>query len=170
MNHLEFFVSSFKDNTAVFEMHFRNLGVEQASWKPAENKWSLLEVLCHLYDEEKEDFRYRLKDILEAVEQPLPPIDPQEWVTSRDYASKNLSDMLAKFLVERKQSQEWLLSLADANWENVYNHPKIGPMSAAFVLANWLAHDYLHFRQIARLKYEYLQHLGNPNLSYAGNL
>jgi len=42
-------------------------------------------------------------------------------------------------------------------------------MSAKFILANWLAHDYLHIRQITRLKYDYLQDIPNENLSYAGN-
>ena len=34
---------------------------------------------------------------------------------------------------------------------------------------NWLAHDYLHIRQIIRLKFAYLQQLSKEDLSYAGN-
>ena len=33
-------------------------------WKQSENKWSMLEIICHLYDEEREDFRSRLAKIL----------------------------------------------------------------------------------------------------------
>ena len=46
---------------------------------------------------------------------------------------------------------------------------KMGPLSARFFLENWLAHDFLHMRQINRRKYEYLRaHVGNA-LDYAGD-
>jgi hypothetical protein len=32
---------------------------EQARWKPEADSWSILEVVNHLYDEEREDFRTR---------------------------------------------------------------------------------------------------------------
>ncbi|MEM6429633.1 MAG: hypothetical protein AAF708_10365 [Deinococcota bacterium] len=40
-------------------------------------------------------------------------------------------------------------------------------MSAQFFLENWLAHDYLHMRQVVKLKYDYLTADG-VNLIYAG--
>ena len=33
---------------------------EQARWKPTPEDWSILEVINHLYDEEREDFRTRI--------------------------------------------------------------------------------------------------------------
>ena len=39
---------------------------EQARWKPAPEVWSILEVMHHLWDEEREDFRVRLNLILHA--------------------------------------------------------------------------------------------------------
>ena len=47
-------------------------------------------------------------------------------------------------------------------------HPQIGAMTAKLVLFNWLAHDYFHFRQITRLKFEYLREVGGEPLDYAG--
>jgi len=41
-------------------------------------------------------------------------------------------------------------------------------MTASMFFSNWLAHDYLHIRQITRLKYDYLKQLTNEDLSYAG--
>lgn len=41
-------------------------------------------------------------------------------------------------------------------------------MGAKMLLANWLAHDHLHLRQIVRLKYERLKALGGEPLAYAG--
>ena len=34
-----------------------NVDDEQARWKPSPDRWSVLEVICHLHDEERYDFR-----------------------------------------------------------------------------------------------------------------
>ncbi|MCA9915005.1 MAG: DUF664 domain-containing protein, partial [Anaerolineae bacterium] len=64
---------------------------EQARWKPDENSWSMLEVINHLYDEERADFRVRLNHILHMPDQEAPTIDPQAWVTERAYNSRELA-------------------------------------------------------------------------------
>ncbi len=56
---------------------------EQARWKPDAESWSILEVVNHLYDEEREDFRVRLDSMLHRPGENAPPIDPQGWVTAR---------------------------------------------------------------------------------------
>jgi hypothetical protein len=45
---------------------FDGVGSEQAGWKPAADHWSILEVAAHLLDEEREDFRVRIRSTLEA--------------------------------------------------------------------------------------------------------
>ncbi|MFN5934360.1 MAG: DinB family protein, partial [Roseiflexaceae bacterium] len=53
--------------------------------------WSIVEVMCHLYDEEREDFRVRVMQPLTAPHLPIPGIAPEEWVHSRTYATQALS-------------------------------------------------------------------------------
>lgn len=67
-------------------------GVTQADacWRPAPEKWSLLEIMAHLYDEEREDFRARLDLLLHDPGQLGPGIDPQGWVKDRKYNEWNL--------------------------------------------------------------------------------
>jgi len=96
-------------------------------------------------------------------------IDPAGWVTSRKYAEKNYESVLDSFLAERSESVKWLKSLREPKWTNVYQHPALGNMSAELFLNNWLAHDYLHFRQITRIKYEYLKQQAATSLDYAGS-
>ena len=40
-----------------------SIGQEQAQVKPDAESWSILEVICHLYDEEREDFREHLANV-----------------------------------------------------------------------------------------------------------
>jgi len=165
----QFIINELERHAQVFQETLRNILPEMHTWKPAPEKWNLLEIVCHLYDEEREDFRARVKHILLQPDQPMPSIDPVDWVSSRQYALQNYEAKISDFVAERQASVAWLRSLSKAAWQNIYQHPTLGPMSAEMILTNWLAHDYLHIRQITGTKYQYLKHHSTANLNYAGN-
>ena len=169
MNHQNI-ITQITNNKNTFLPLLSNLNNELINWKAGPDKWSILEIVNHLYDEEREDFRFRLKSVLENPEIPWPSINPAGWVKEREYSSRNFDSSLNDFILEREKSIEWLGGLINPNWHLSYNHPQIGIMSAEKILANWLAHDYLHMRQILRLKYEFLLKQVEPvPLNYAGN-
>ena len=155
-------------NKDIFNGLLKGLSKEEYLWKFDTNKWCLLEIVCHLFDEEREDFRTRTKLVLQDPKLPLPSFDPTDWPQDRAYIQQNYNDKVFSFLNERDQSIDWLQSLKDPQWTNAYQHPKFGDMSASLFLANWLAHDYLHIRQILTLKYKYLEQLSRESLNYAG--
>ena len=155
-------------NLGVFRSLFEDVVKEEYLWRQAPEKWCMLEILCHLHDEEKEDFRTRVEYALRGSKEMPPSIDPVGWVKQRDYISRNYIDMLDMFLEERKTSINFLWANEKADWNNYIEHPTLGKMTAHKVLSNWLAHDYLHFRQITRLKYDYLKSISGETLDYAG--
>ena len=141
---------------------------EQARWKPDSESWSILEVISHLYDEEKEDFRVRLDIILHHPDRPWPSIDPQGWVTARQYNENDLVQSLQNFLHEREASLSWLRGLAAPDWEAVYE-TRFGRMRAGDMFAAWVAHDLLHLRQLVELQRAYALELLAPyETDYAG--
>ena len=156
-------------NKGVFERILAGLGPEQYLWKPEPAKWCLLEIVCHLYDEEREDFRQRVQLVLQDPALPLPPIDPKGWVDSRKYLEQDYELMLNNFLAEREISVSFLRSLEAPKWANIYQHPVLGAMPASLFLHNWLAHDYHHLRQINELRYLFLKAHSDDALTYAGN-
>jgi hypothetical protein len=156
-------------NKTIFRQMLSGLHEDMILWRPLPEKWCMLEIICHLYDEEREDFRARTKQVLENPGLQLPQFDPQAWVESRRYMEQDYQAKLNDFLEERTQSVEWLQNLADPDWNNAYDHPKIGKMTAWMFLSNWLAHDYLHIRQVMKLKFEYLKIKANEDLTYAGS-
>ena len=161
-------INGLEQNRSVFEALLRPILEDQKTWKPEPNKWSLLEVICHLYDEEREDFKTRVNCLLQSPVVSPPLFDPTVWVTERRYIDQNYEIKLNDLLEERIASVVWLKSLNDANWLNEYEHPKMGIRTPLFYLSNWLAHDYLHIRQIMKLKLDYLQHISGTDLKYAG--
>ena len=155
-------------NREVFRGLLQDIEEQLYLWKPGPGKWCLLEVICHLYDEERDDFRARTRHVLENPTAPMTPFDPLARVSERKYMQQDFNEKLQAFLQERIRSVKWLQSLQNPHWENTYAHPKLGPLTAKMFLSNWLAHDYLHIRQINRIKYEYLKTQSGENLNYAG--
>jgi hypothetical protein len=166
---LQYIVIRLAANAEVFRDQLAGVPPEQAQWKPSPDKWSLLEVINHLADEEREDFRKRLDLTINSPEQPWPPIDPPRWVVERDYNSRELVASMEDFSSERLRSIQWLSSLSNVNWAAEHVHPQFGIFKAGDLMGSWMAHDLIHIRQINRLHYQYLTaQLGSYSATYAG--
>jgi hypothetical protein len=143
---------------------------EQARWKPDAETWSMLEVLNHLYDEEREDFRVRLDYILHHPGEAWPPIDPQGWVTKRAYQQRDWRETVAHFLAEREKSLAWLAELGAFDPDTVCPAPWGGEIRAGDMFAAWVAHDLLHTRQLVELHWAYTNFSVQPyQTRYAGD-
>lgn len=142
---------------------------EEARVRPAPEAWSLLEVVCHLHDEEREDFRPRLDLVLHRPGEAWARIDPAAWVAERQYNARDLARMLQAFLAERERSLAWLGTLAAPDWSREYQAP-FGPITAGDLLASWAAHDLLHTRQLLELRRaRLLAHTAPHRTQYAGD-
>lgn len=168
MNHSAI-IEQLKSNKEVFKAQLFNRAREEYTFKPTPDKWCMLEVLCHLIDEEKEDFRTRVQYLLQEPGKALPTFDPTKWPAARNYLGQDYETKVTELITERSKSVEWLTSLTSPDWQNTYQHQRLGPISAELFLANWLAHDYIHIRQLNRLAFEYLSHQSENPLLYAGN-
>ena len=65
-------------NKASFEQQLKVKTQEEALFKANADHWCLLQIVCHLVDEEIEDFRIRVKTALDPT-LPFIPIDPEGW-------------------------------------------------------------------------------------------
>src|ERR1051325_5530583 len=137
------------DSTEMIRALIKDVDQEQAQVKPSRGSWSILEVVCHLYDEEREDFREHLDFILHRQHEEWHSIAPVAWVKLRKYNEQNFKTMQRKFFNERKKSLAWLKSLKNADWNITYTS-KFGSMKAGDMFASWVAHDNLHIRQLTR--------------------
>jgi hypothetical protein len=161
-------VERLRQGAGIVETLARTVDDAFIAWKPRPGAWSVLEVVAHLLDEEREDFRVRLRLLLDDPKAVWPPINPEGWVQERDYASWDLAETLDAFLVEREASLAWLAALESPIWETQKEHP-LGPMTAGDLLGAWVAHDLLHARQLLHLHWTYVGSLAEPHRTfYAG--
>ena len=156
------------NSTEMIRALLKDIGQEQAQVKPDAESWSILEVVCHLYDEEREDFREHLDFILHRQNEEYHVIDPQSWVTERKYNEQNFVEIQEKFFAERKKSLEWLKTLSKADWETTYTS-QYGSVTAGEMFSCWVAHDNLHVRQLVELRRLHVERITKPfELEYAG--
>ncbi len=155
------------DNARVLQHLVLGIEAEQARWKPGTEDWSVLEVINHLADEEREDFRPLFESAFTG--RAKAPHDPGEWIATRGYNTRDLAASAADFMQERERSLAWLRGLKDPALEGSVVSPWEG-FSAGDVLASWVAHDILHQRQLVELKWAYaLEHYVPFNPGYAGD-
>ena len=163
-----FLTRQLTDNAARIEALVRGVSPQEGAWKPDQDTWSILEVVNHLVDEEREDFRVRLDIILNHPQKPWPGIDPEGWVVERKYNQRDLEDSLKNFLSEREASLEWLGTLGEPDWSVPYQ-AHFGSIRAGDVFASWVTHDHLHMRQLIELHRALTARRAEPyQLDYAG--
>jgi hypothetical protein len=144
------------------------LSEEQARWKPDPDSWSVLEIVNHMLDEERLDFRLRLDTVLYHPGEELQPNDPTRWPEEHDYLARSLNESIQDFLAERRRSLEWLAGLHAPDWEVTRTMPW-GKMPAGEFFVSWPAHDVLHMRQIVSVLWALTNHLSQPYPTlYAG--
>jgi hypothetical protein len=165
---LEFFTNQMAEHAGTIHSLTLRISDAQARWKPDPLKWSILEVINHLYDEEREDFRVRVDYILHHPGQFWPPINPQGWVSERGYNQRDLLQSVDDFLKERQKSLAWLRGLEDPDWD-ASETVSFGKFAAGDIFSAWVAHDLLHLRQLVELHWAYTLQAAQPyQVGYAG--
>lgn len=160
---------------AVVDALVGDCGREDALWRPTEQDWSILEIICHLMDEDLDDFGTRLRLLLESPDSDWPMIDPPAAATNRGYRDRNPASAIREFAAVRRTNVEWLRTTVAADYSIAARHPRLdhprfGAMRAGDLLAAWCAHDALHLRQLARRLHQLTDlHAGEHRTGYAGD-
>lgn len=128
---------------------FQGAPPETLRARETEGRWSPLEILAHLRDEETIDFRARALACVEGREFEL-NVDPGRWVTEKRYNEMDPGAVYLDFAAERADSCRWLETLTPADLERPARNEKWEGMRAGDFVVAWRVHDLLHLRQFAR--------------------
>jgi uncharacterized damage-inducible protein DinB len=119
--------------------------------KPAPEKWSMLEIACHLRDVE-EFFAERYGKIANHDRPQLRMINQDELAKKLRYNQDDLALVLREFQGLRAESVAILGALAAQSWQRVGVHPKRGDVSIAWTVEHQVEHDTNHLGQIRALR------------------
>jgi DinB superfamily len=133
---------------AVLDTLLAGLDESSARTRPAEAEWSPVEILCHLRDEESEDFGARLRVILDGAEG-FVPIAPERWAEERRYREASLTDVMEALRARRRASLDLLADVEPDRLEGSRPLGRFGRLSGLDLVAAWVAHDRIHLTQLA---------------------
>ena len=143
-----------------------------ARWqaRPASDEWAPVEIVCHLRDEEAEDFGARVRVVLEGGTR-FTPIDPEGWARARRYHDADPIEALAAFRGHRAANVAMLAEAAPERFTASGESPSGLRLSGLDLLAAWVTHDGLHLRQLAgTLTREWADRWAPLRADYAGPL
>ena len=125
-------------------------GLDAAAWqeRPAPSEWSPVEIVCHLRDEEAEDFGARVRVVVAGGTE-FARIDPERWAVERRYRDADGPQALAEFVERRAATLDFLASLKAERLQASVSSPRIGALSGLDLVAAWVTHDRLHLAQLA---------------------
>jgi uncharacterized damage-inducible protein DinB len=126
------------------------LSAEQLTSRPAEGKWSIIEILTHLADDEIATY-WRYRQMIEHDGVPLSGFDQELWAMLGSYQSWGSDEALALFRLLRNANLRMLESLSPEQWERSGNHAERGRLTVADLARHMAAHDINHLRQIESL-------------------
>jgi len=125
------------------------LSHEDASWKPAPDRFSVAEVLAHLSHTEGHCYRARVDQFLSETRPALEPDDAQMHLHL--YRDADAEDAFDHFEDQRETNIEFLRGLPGEAGDRVALHGEAGEITLSQMLHEWALHDLGHVRQIAEL-------------------
>lgn len=123
---------------------------EKGTYRYAEGKWSIKEVISHLIDTERV-FCYRGLAVSRGEQNPIPGFDQDEYVANSNANNMSLQDLAAEFLAVRKASIAFYKQI-DEPTSKLVGTVSGGPMSVrstAYIIAGHL----IHHKEVLQEKY-----------------
>jgi len=130
---------------------FRQASDDVVRRKPAPEKWSMLEILCHLRDVEQL-FVERYGKIANHDRPQLRMINQDALAAKLHYNEDDSAVALREFQAFRAETVALLSALAQQSWERVGSHPKRGDYSIAANAVMHVAHDANHLARLRTLR------------------
>lgn len=123
-------------------------------YKPAPDKWCVLEILGHLADIEIV-YAYRLRQMLADKKPVIAPMDQDEWARNLGYMETPPAELIALYGLNRHANLRLLQRLKPGDLEKSAFHPESKKdITVAELVERMGMHGASHLAQIEKLKKE----------------
>jgi uncharacterized damage-inducible protein DinB len=129
-------------------------GLDQKTlrYKPAPEKWSILEILAHLADVEVVQ-GHRIRQALAEESPTFVPMDQDLWANNLGYMEWSADEALEAYRVARKANIRLLRRATEADLSKGGFHPELNRvLTVGEIVERVSKHDPNHLQQIERLK------------------
>ena len=147
------YLSTLKETPSQLKGALAGVPKKLQQWNPAPGKWSILQIICHMRDMEKEAYLTRYKRILEEDTPSLPDLDGDTLALERGYQELKLGDVVRDWKSARKESLKLLKRVKGGQWQRVGTHEADGPLTMEELLhRHAVGNDRAHLNQILAIK------------------
>ena len=148
---------------AVIHAELSALPAPVLGFHPAPGEWCAKEVLGHLIECERRGFSGRIHIVLKSDHSPeLEGWDQDAVAQARKDCDREWSALYHEFSRLRSASVAQVAGLSAADLARRAQHPKVGVLTVADVLHEWVYHDRNHIRQmLANVQAFAWPHMGN---------
>lgn len=150
-NHYDVHDAVLRSTPAVIDSWLRETSESKLHQKPSEEDWSMIEVVWHLLEMEKQIYLPQWKNILSD---PLSPVAVKQFTVQpiESYSHQEFRDIFRQFLQNRQQSLDCVKEL----WENglykvTVQHAIFSQVTIGELVSFTTKHDRLHLRQLYNL-------------------
>jgi hypothetical protein len=141
---------------AALKAALRGLPKKVLTFTPAPGKWSILEILGHLRDMERQAYLERYERILAETEPRLPDLNGEAFVIERDYRSAKAAEVLRDWTRLRRETLRLLRKVTSAQWARAGVHEVAGRLTMEdFLRRQAVGNDEAHLGQIEAIKRRY---------------
>ncbi len=123
---------------------------EQLTVRPAEDRWSIGEIVAHLAEDEIAT-AWRYRQMVEHSGGELAGFDQDLWARLGNYVSRAPQESLALFRLLRNANLQFLRRIAPAQWECFGIHAERGRITIRDLAAHMAGHDANHIEQIRKI-------------------
>ena len=130
------------------------LGVPDATlrWKPAPDKWCILEIIAHLADIEIV-YACRLRQMLADTNPVIAPMHQNAWAQKLGYMQSSPAEMVALYGLNRHANLQLLRRMKLEDLSKSAHHPETNcQVAVAEMVERMSTHGTKHLEQIERLK------------------
>jgi hypothetical protein len=117
------------------------VGPERETYRYAEGKWSIREIVGHLIDAERV-FGYRAFCIARGEQNNLPGFEQNDYILTAPYDRIDLEDLLSEFRLVRLSNLAMFRNLNEEAWARIgtANDNQVSVRALAFIMAGHARH------------------------------
>jgi hypothetical protein len=123
-----------------------------AMFRYADGKWTVKEVIGHLFDTERV-FAYRLLRVARGDETELPGFDENGYAPEGQFNQRSLESLISEFALQRTSTLALVNGIPPPAWPRAgtANGFRISARALAYIIPGHTAHHYQLFRERYRL-------------------
>lgn len=157
MSELQDLLERFRRGPELVAVAITGAAGAELDYAPAEGKWSIRQILCHLADSEIVAVD-RFRRVIAEDNPAIVAYDQDAWARNLDYGRRRISQALETFRHIRAENYELLKELPEAAFERAGTHSERGRVTLLALLRIYTEHAEKHARQLRAVREAYKAH------------